>query len=442
MENETETSTNHHNLSNKSASTTSGSYLPSDGVEMRSFRSYLRWVYVDHSNICRTSLSWSLFFFLAFLVPLLSHFLLACSSTCDADHSRPYHIPVQISLSVFATLSFLSLSRWDSKYGIRKFLFIDKVGDESHKIRRGYAEQLQKTMKLILLWGLPCFLAESGYKVWWYISGAHEIPYYGDLYISDMTLFILELLSWLYRTSIFFLVCVLFRLICYLQILRLEDFAQVFQKETGVGSILMEHLRMRRNLRIISHRFRGFILASLILVTASQLIFLLLTTRTGADVDILKAGELVLVSITLVSGLFIMLRSATKITHKAQSVTSLAAKWHILCTINSFDNIEDNGETQHVEASSAQAFALTTTSWGSEDDELGDEEDELDNTKLLPIFTHTVSFHKRQALVTYMENNRAGITMFGFMLDRMWLHSIFAIQLALCLWLLNKTIGV
>lgn len=147
-------------------------------------------------------------------------------------------------------------------------------------------------MKLILLWGLPCFLAECAYKIWWFISGANAMPYYGDMYISHAILGILVLCSWLYRTSIFLLVCVLFRLICYLQILRLEDFAEVFQKETEVGSILIEHLRIRRNLRIISHRFRGFILASLVLVTASQLIFLLVTTRRGADANILKAGEL------------------------------------------------------------------------------------------------------------------------------------------------------
>lgn len=149
-------------------------------------------------------------------------------------------------------------------------------------------------MKLIIFWGLPCFLAECAYKIWWYISGVSEteIPYYGNIYVSSSILCILELFSWLYRTSIFFLVCVFFRLICYLQILRLEDFAQVFQKETDVGSILVEHLRLRRNLRIISHRFRAFILASLLLVTASQLIFLLMTLKSGAKVDILKAGEL------------------------------------------------------------------------------------------------------------------------------------------------------
>lgn len=122
-----------------------GAHISQDGAELRSFRSYLRWVYVDQSNICKAGLSWSVFFSLAFVVPILSHFLLDCSTTttCDADHSRPYHVPVQISLSVFATLSFISLSQWDRKYGFRKFLFLDKITDESLKIQRGYAHQMQ-----------------------------------------------------------------------------------------------------------------------------------------------------------------------------------------------------------------------------------------------------------------------------------------------------------
>lgn len=151
---------------------------------------------------------------------------------------------------------------------------------------------MQGTMKLILRWGLPCFIAEFAYKIWWYVSGVSQIPHYGNIYVSSIILCTFELCSWLYRTSIFFLVCVLFRLICYLQILRLDDFARVFHRETEVGSILLEHLRLRRNLRIISHRFRVFILSSLLLVTASQLIFLLMVTRAHADVDIMKSGEL------------------------------------------------------------------------------------------------------------------------------------------------------
>lgn len=44
--------------------------------------------------------------------------------------------------------------------------------------------------------------------------------------------------------------------------------------------------------------------------------------------------------------------------------------------------------------------------------------------------------------VTYFENNRAGITVFGWMLDRTTLHTIFGFELSLVLWLLGKTIGI
>ena len=44
--------------------------------------------------------------------------------------------------------------------------------------------------------------------------------------------------------------------------------------------------------------------------------------------------------------------------------------------------------------------------------------------------------------VTYLENNRAGITVFGFVVDRTWLHALFMIEFSLVMWLLGKTIGI
>lgn len=122
-----------------------------EGSELKSFVSFLKWACVDQSNLWRAGLSWSVFFFLAICVPVLSHFLLACSSTCDADHTRPYHVPVQISLSLFATLSFICLSRWARKYGLRRFLFFDRLFDSSEKVRHGYKEELQVCMNRFLL---------------------------------------------------------------------------------------------------------------------------------------------------------------------------------------------------------------------------------------------------------------------------------------------------
>ncbi|KAL6999215.1 hypothetical protein U1Q18_000375 [Sarracenia purpurea var. burkii] len=285
---------------------------------------------------------------------------------------------------------------------------------------------------------LPCFGAECAYKIWWYVTGASQIPVLGNAYVSDAVSCILELSSWLYRTVVFFLVCVLFRLICQLQILRLQDFSMVFEDESEVESVLKEHFKIRRHLRIISHRYRAFILWALIFITANLFASLLMTTRSIADLNIYQATELVLVSISLLAGIMILLGSATRITHKAQSITSLAAKWHVCATIESLDIARD--EPQMVPVSSTRVISVTSDE-SSDADDVGDEEDELDNTRFVPSYAlSTISFQKRQALVTYFENNKAGITVYGFMLDRVSLHIIFGIELSLVLWLLGKTI--
>lgn len=416
------------------------SYFINEGIELKSFRLYLNWVSADQCSIWRIGLSWSIFFILVIGVPMVSHFLLLCSN-CDSKHQRPYDAVVQLSLSIFSIISFFSLSSWSRKYGLKKFLFLDKLDYETERIQRQYKEQLQRSMKLLCIFVLPCFALETAYRIWWYATGSTQIPYYENMYASDTIMCILQLCSWMYRISIYILVCILYQLICYLQVLRLEDFAQVFQKETDVGSILKEHLRIRRNLRIISHRFRRFILLSLILVTASQFISLLVTTRSSANNNIFEAGELVLCSINLVTGLFICLRSATKITHKAQSITSLATKWHVCATTNCYDDMEGETPTNQTIPCSGQVFPVDIDWLLDDEDDDGDAEDDSDNsTKMMPIFAHTISFQKRQALVTYLENNKAGMTVYGFMMDRTWLHTIFGIELALLLWLLNKTI--
>lgn len=151
---------------------------------------------------------------------------------------------------------------------------------------------LQTSLHIVSYFVIPCFLAMSAYKIWWYASGGSQIPFLGNVILSDTVACVMELCSWLYRTTVIFLVCVLFRLICHLQILRLQDFAKLFQIDSDVGSILSEHLRIRRHLRIISHRYRSFILCLLVLVTGSQFSSLLITTKAYTEVNMYRAGEL------------------------------------------------------------------------------------------------------------------------------------------------------
>ncbi|KAI7741047.1 hypothetical protein M8C21_022476, partial [Ambrosia artemisiifolia] len=365
------------------------------------------WVFIGQSNsYSKSSLSFLLFFIFTIAVPILSHIVFNCEA-CDDDHRRPFDLIVQLSLSVCCSLSFVNLSTFARKYGLRRFLFLDKLPDVSVKVRDGYSNQLHRSLKLLCSFIIPCFLADCIYKIWWFSSVGSQIPHIYNIHISHTIACVLLLSSWLYRTSLFFLVCVLFKLTCALQILRLQDFAKVFEKQSDVGSILKEHLAIRRTLRVISHRFRAFILASLVSVTASQFASLLVTTKPGSLVNISTAGELALCSVTLVSGLFICLRSAAKITHKVQSVTSLGTKWHTCATIDSFDNVGPTEETPVANIPDRASYHFNAHM--DSDTDVG-EEDELDNTKMFPIYRETISYQKRQALATYFENSRSGIT--------------------------------
>lgn len=119
------------------------------GDELQSFRSCLRWLCVDQSNSCRAFISWTVFFVLAIVVPALSHFVLSCPN-CDKGHRRPYDKTVQLSLTVIAALSFICLSAFVRRYGLRRFLFLDKLREESEEVRSGYTEQLNVCVSIIL----------------------------------------------------------------------------------------------------------------------------------------------------------------------------------------------------------------------------------------------------------------------------------------------------
>ncbi|CAL9232959.1 unnamed protein product, partial [Arabidopsis halleri] len=403
-----------------------------------SFPNLLLWF--DQSSRVKTLLSWSIFFLLAVIVPMISHFVLICAD-CDFKHRRPYDGLVQLSLSIFAGISFVSLSDWSKKYGIRRFLFFDKLKDVSDKVRFGYEAEIQRSMKLLAIFVLPSITLQAIYRIWWYASGFNQIPYIINPMVSHVLACTLQLSSWLYRTSLFIIACILYQNICHLQVLRLDEFARCFASEIkDFSSILAEHLKIRRELKIVSHRFRRFILLSLFFVTATQFMALLTTIRASVPFNIYEVGELALCSISLVSGLFICLKSATQMTHKAQSVTSIATKWNVCASLDTFDVLDD-GETPKCPTTiqHSQILSRRNVIQSSDDDEEG--EGDHNDLDIHPIFARAVSSQKRQALVTYLENNRAGITVYGFLVDKTWLRMIFSIELALLLWLLKKTIG-
>lgn len=138
----------HHDDNNKGRAFTRCASHARD--ELHSFRTWLRWLCVDQSNSWTACLSWFVFLIFAILVPALSHFVLYCGD-CDSRHSRPYDAVAQLSLSGVAAISFLCLSTFVRRYGLRRFLFFDKLRNESETVRLGYTGQLNVRLLPYLL---------------------------------------------------------------------------------------------------------------------------------------------------------------------------------------------------------------------------------------------------------------------------------------------------
>jgi hypothetical protein len=199
---------------------------------------------------------------------------------------RPYDGQVQVSLTLAAALAHLSLASL-LRVGLRRLLCIDRLRHDSDAVRAGYTAQLARSFRVLACFLVPCSLADAAYKAYWYWDAApFRSPWWNAAACA------LDVASWVYRTAVFFMICVLFRVICYLQVLRMVGFAREFGRFADVAVVLEHHRRIRDQLRRISHRYRRFIIFCLVLVTASQFCALLATTRPHAQINLATAGEL------------------------------------------------------------------------------------------------------------------------------------------------------
>jgi hypothetical protein len=263
--------------------------------ELSSFRSGLRWMCVDHSDASSPAVSWLVFAALGVAVPAAAH--------AAAAPRRAYDTQVQVSLTLSAALAYTTLYSLVRRHGLRRLLYLDRLRHDSQDVRAGYIVQLAGSFRLLACFVLPCFLADAAYKAFWYCAN-RPFPLWWSAAACA-----LEMASWMYRTAMFCMACVLFRTICYLQILRMTGFARDFGQCADVAAVLRQHRRIRVQLQRISHRYRSFILYSLILVTASQFTALLAATRPHARVNFATAGELAVSAINDVPLLHMLLRS-------------------------------------------------------------------------------------------------------------------------------------
>lgn len=415
-------------LSNKYKRTLSN---PRD--ELRQFRSGLAWLGLDQSSTIKVIWSGFVFVALAALVPIFNFTFVSCE-TCDESHQHPFEKLVQISESVLAAVSFLSLSHILRTYGLRRTLLLDKIVKESEEVQLGYEEKLKNSFSILAGMLFPTFLIAIAHRGWWYSYVTVSFPYLADVPRVNVILFGAAVISWLYRTSVFLFMCVLFRLMCSLQVLRLKGYNKLLETTSEVAIILKEHMRIRAQLTTISHRFRLFLIFALFTIVFSQLSSLFEILLSAKQINFFRAGDLAVCSLVQLTGLMLCLQGAAKITHKAQHIVAAVSKWHALATCcpstimrSASDNLKGNVY--------GPAHPLLNKGSSSEDLEITNQltfEQEL---------AHDLeAFQKRQALVTYLQHTRAGISLYGFVLDRGFLYMIFGVTFSSTLFVLGKTI--
>lgn len=186
-----------------------------------------------------------------------------------------------------------------SRYGLRQLLFLDALQDDTTYVRRGYARELEKAFRYLAYIILPSFFVELAHKIIFFSAVRISAPRISPGFPLNSIVFVLVLVSWVYRTGVYLLVCVIFRLTCQLQILRFEGVHKLFEV-CGSDSVVIfkEHVRIRRQLWVISHRYRFFIVGCVATMTVSQLGALLLVLASKCDKTFFNSGDL-LVSIIL-----------------------------------------------------------------------------------------------------------------------------------------------
>ncbi|KAK9707508.1 hypothetical protein RND81_07G202300 [Saponaria officinalis] len=232
-------------------------------------------------------------------------------------------------------------------------------------------------------------------------------------------------ISWTYLSAITLAACILFHLACSLQIIHFDDYKNLLERESDILVLMEEHIRLRGYLSKISHRFRKYLLLVFLLVTASLFMTLVQITGVNGRVTFLNGGNFAVSALVQVVETLLCLHAGTKISHRAQGIGAIASKWHAFVTCKSFEG-------------SRRSISMGSLSSNCSESDL----ESMDGITLHnhSHFASVSSYNKRQSFVMYLQTNPGGITLYGWVVDRSLLNTIFFIELSLVLFVLGQTI--
>lgn len=149
----------------------------------------------------------------------------------------------------------------------------------------------QGSIRLLVFWALPCFILKTVREVIRILYAEHVS------WGLSVAILLAMIISWTYLSLISLSAAIMFHLMCNLQVIHFDDYAKLLQTESEVLVLIEDHIFLRYHLSKISHRFRIFLLLEFLVVSASQFMTLLQTTRYTTRITLINGGDFAVSSI-------------------------------------------------------------------------------------------------------------------------------------------------
>ncbi|KAL8201346.1 hypothetical protein R6Q57_012685 [Mikania cordata] len=386
---------------------------------LQRFEFYLILLGFNQSSVLRFAISWVSFLVIGVAIPVVILSLPTNCSTCYLYQIKGFELVIVVSHACLAAVALLCLSHNLRKYGIRKFLFVDQYSGHVERFSKEYIQKISESIRLFVLWASPCLALKIALELI-RIMYMHQESWWKSFSILVALTF-----SWAYVNFIYLSSCLVFHLVCNLQIIHFDDYGKLLETDTNVLIFMEEHARLRHDLSKISHRFRIYLLLVFAVVTSSQFAMLFQITEFSNKVTFINGSDFAVSSITQVVGSILCLNAAAKISHRAQGIAAIATRWHALasCGPDDMSRMRNSNRLTSDESSESDLEAMNYIPLPT-------------NTQLASYFS---SYHRRQAFVMYLQNNPGGITLYGWTVDRSLINTIFFIELSLVLFVLGRT---
>lgn len=110
-------------------------------LSLKKLEKFLTFLGFNQSSLWSSALSWAAFLLIGVALPVVALELSDCSD-CEEYQIKGFELEIVASQACLAAVSLICLSHNRRKYGIRRFLFVDRFSGQTTRFRDDYDKQI------------------------------------------------------------------------------------------------------------------------------------------------------------------------------------------------------------------------------------------------------------------------------------------------------------